>query len=70
MIAENPKLTHLQLELLKGIRHLGSEEQIEEVRTLLNMYFRGKLDAAINKEEDTRGFTAAVYEQWLKVESK
>lgn len=53
MIAANSRLTHFQLELLKGIRHLRSEEQIAEVKTLLNLYFREKLNDAIQKEEQS-----------------
>jgi hypothetical protein len=69
MIAANSRLTHFQLELLKGIRHLRSEEQISEEKTLLNLYFREKLNDAIQKEEQSRGYVAKVYSKWLKTNS-
>lgn len=65
MIAEQYRLNPMHLELLKGMRHLNSEEQVKEVRQLLNLYFKGKLDSAIAHEESARDYVASVYEQWL-----
>jgi hypothetical protein len=45
----NAPLNNLQLELLKCLKHLDSEEQIKEVKSLLRYYFAEKLDVAINK---------------------
>lgn len=70
MIAEQDRLNPMHLELLKGIRHLNSEEQVKEVRQLLNLYFRGKLDAAIEHEENGRDYVDSVYEQWLTAKDR
>lgn len=69
MIAEN-KLTDLQLELLKSFRHVTTETQLSEIKSLLNFYFRKQLDVAIDSEEQNRNYTAQVYEDWLKDSSK
>lgn len=69
MIVSN-KLTQMQLELLKSFKHITDEKQLQEVKSLLNFYFRRKLDAAIGKEETSRNYTAAIYEEWLSKSSK
>jgi|GEM_PF-667793 len=58
-------ITEQQLELLKSFKYLASEESISEVKELLHLYYRHKLDAAIDKEEAFRNYTEAVYEEWL-----
>ncbi|MDZ4845817.1 MAG: hypothetical protein SH857_09735 [Chitinophagales bacterium] len=60
----------MQLELLKSFRHVTDEKQLQEVKSLLNFYFRKKLDAAIGKEEEARNYTAAIYKEWLSKSSK
>ena len=69
MIAAN-KLTQMQLELLKSFKHITDEKQLQEVKSLLNFYFRNKLEAAIGKEEKNRKYTAAIYEEWLSKSSR
>lgn len=69
MITEN-KLTKMQLELLNSFRHITDEKQLREVKSLLNFYFRKKLDAAIDKEEKNRNYTAHIYKEWLSKSSK
>lgn len=69
MIAAN-KLTQMQLELLKSFKHITDEKQLQEVKSLLNFYFRKKLDAAIDKEEKDRNYTASIYKEWLTKSSK
>jgi hypothetical protein len=59
-------LTSLQLELLKSLKYMASEEQVAEVKSLLRYYFAQQLDAAIDKTESEKNYTAAVYESWLK----
>ena len=70
MIATNNKLTALQVELLKSFKHVTSEKQISEIKALLNLYFRHKLDAAIDEEETKRNYSKAIYEQWLTSATK
>jgi hypothetical protein len=65
MIVTNNKLTELQVELLKSFRHITSEKKLTEVKSLLNLYFRKRLDVAIDKEEQTRNLTVEVYSEWL-----
>jgi hypothetical protein len=62
----NAALTNLQLELLKCLKYLTSEEQVEEVKSLLRYYFAKKLDVEIDKVETENNYSAAVYEGWLK----
>ncbi len=69
MIVSN-KLTQMQLELLKSFKHITDEKQLQEVKSLLNFYFRKKLDAAIDKEEKDRNYTASIYKEWLSKSSK
>jgi hypothetical protein len=66
MITTSSKITDLQLELLKSFKHLANETEIKEIKSLLNMYFRGKLETSIDVEEKKRNYTAEVYKEWLK----
>ena len=63
-------ITSKQLELLKSFKHLTSDSEINEVKSLLNFYFRKKLDNAIELEEKSRNYTASVYEEWLAKSEK
>ena len=64
-IADN-RITEQQLELLKSFKYLTDDKQIGEVKELLNLYYRYKLDAAIDSEETKRNYSAEIYEAWLK----
>ncbi len=66
VVENKAALTSLQLELLKSLKHMASEEQVAEVKSLLRYYFSQKLDAAIEKAEKEKNYSAAVYEGWLK----
>lgn len=70
MVTTNDKLTQIQLELLKSFRYIADEKQQNEVKSLLNLYFRSKLDESINREENDRGYSASIYQQWLDKETK
>ena len=63
--AGDNRITEQQLELLKSFKHLRTEQDIQEVRELLSLYFERKLDAAIDKAESEHGYTQEVYESWL-----
>ncbi|MEP7170785.1 MAG: hypothetical protein ABI855_15560 [Bacteroidota bacterium] len=65
MIPASDKITPIQLELLKSFRFIADEKQLNEVKSLLNFYFRQKLDSAITREETNRNYTASIYQQWL-----
>ena len=64
------RITGQQLELLKSFKYLTDENQISEVKELLNLYYQHKLEAAIDKEERERNYSRDVYETWLKNERK
>lgn len=66
MVTQSNKITDLQLELLKSFKHVTNEREIKEIKSLLNMYFRGKLEASIESEEKRRNYTSEVYNEWLK----
>jgi hypothetical protein len=70
MISTTDKLTQIQLELLKSFRYIADEKQLNEVKSLLNYYFRSKLDEAITREETNRNYTASIYQQWLDSKKK
>jgi len=60
----------MQVELLKSFKHITNEEQLKEVKSLLNFYFRKKLDEAIDKEEKSKNYNSDIYEEWLRSSSK
>lgn len=66
LVENKSALTNLQLELLKSLKYMASEEQVAEVKSLLRYYFAQKLDATIDKAEKEKNYSAAVYESWLK----
>lgn len=66
LVENKTALTNLQLELLKSLKYMASEEQVAEVKSLLRYYFAQKLDAAIDKIEKEKNYSVAIYESWLK----
>lgn len=70
MITSSSKLTEMQLELLKSFRFITDEKQLQEVKSLLNFYFREKLDQAITSAESDKNYTASVYQKWLEATDK
>lgn len=66
IIDDKNKLSNLQLEFLKSLKYMATEEQLSDIRSLLRLYFSNQLDTAIQKAEDERGYSAAVYESWLQ----
>lgn len=66
MVANDRKLTKMQMELLQSFRHIVDEKELAEVKSLLNFYFRNKLDKAIDTKEAEKNYTRLVYEEWLQ----
>jgi hypothetical protein len=66
VVNDKNKLTNLQLEFLKSLKYMATEEQLSDIRSLLRHYFANKLDVAIQKIEKEKGYSAAIYESWLK----
>jgi hypothetical protein len=62
----NQNLTNLQVELLKSLKHTVSDKQLREIKSLLRFYFAEQLDRAIEKVENEKNYSAAVYDSWLK----
>lgn len=64
-LTSDNRITEQQLELLKSFRYLTDEKGIKEVKELLHLYYRHRLDAAIDKEEAIRNYSVKVYQDWL-----
>jgi hypothetical protein len=60
------KLSNLQLELLKSLKYTATEKQLQDVKSLLRLYFTQQLDVAIEKTETEKNYSATIYEEWLK----
>lgn len=65
MKVESTKLTHAQLEFLKSLQPITDEKQIGEIKSLLNFYFRRRLDSSIIKMESELKLSSTIYEEWL-----
>ena len=66
MISAHNRITPQQLELLKSFKYLTDDKQISEVKELLNLYYRHRLDAAIDEAESANVFTQEIYAAWLE----
>jgi hypothetical protein len=65
-VSNDNKLSALQLEFLKSLKYMATEKQLADVKSLLRHYFARQLDTAIEKTETEKGYTAEIYESWLK----
>ena len=66
-IADNEnKLSNLQLEILKSLKYMATEEQLSDIKSLLRHYFANQLDSSIQKAEKEKEYSATVYENWLQ----
>ncbi len=59
------KIAKMQQELFETFKHLSDENQLTEVKSLLNFYFKDKLDKAISKAELENNYTNQIYQRWL-----
>lgn len=59
------KLNKLQLNLLKSLQYIHSEDKVQELDSLINYYLEKKLDEAIELAEEKNNFNAQVYDGWL-----
>ena len=62
---QTEKLNKLQLNLLKSLQYIHSENKVQELDSLINYYLERKLDEAIESAESKNNFTAQIYENWL-----
>jgi hypothetical protein len=65
-VSNDNKLSALQLEFLKSLKYMATEEQLADIKSLLRYYFARQLDNAIERAETGKGYSAAIYESWLK----
>ena len=65
-VDDKNKLSNLQLEFLKSLKYMATEEQLSDIRSLLRYYFANQLNASIEKAEKEREYSAVVYESWLQ----
>jgi hypothetical protein len=49
MVAQNNKMTNLQLELLKIFKYNLAESQLVELKEVLSQYFMNKVDSEMDK---------------------
>ena len=57
-------LNATQLEILKLFRDHQSEEELQEIRSLLIAYLAGKVTFEADKAFGQKGYTDDVFEQW------
>jgi hypothetical protein len=57
-------LNKTQLEILKLFRNDQSEEELQEIRSLLIAYLAAKVTAEADKAFDEKGYSNAVFEEW------
>jgi hypothetical protein len=57
-------LNATQLEILKLFREDQTEEELQEIRSLLIAYLAGKVTFEADKAFKEKGYTDAVFEQW------
>ena len=67
MVEVNNNITQQQLELLKSFKYIVNETQVNEVKELLHLYFKHKLDAAIDNAEEKNNYSQRVYDEWLNL---
>jgi hypothetical protein len=52
------------LEILKLFRDDQSEEELQEIRSLLIAYLSGKVTLEADKAFEEKGYTDAIFEKW------
>ena len=64
----HPPLTNLQLELLKLYAITVSDEELQEIKSLLARYFAERLTSRVHSIWEAKGLTEADMERWLNDE--
>jgi ribosome biogenesis protein Tsr3 len=59
-----PALNSTQLEILKMFRNNQSEEELQEIKSLLINYLSNKAVAEADKAFVEKGYTSSVFETW------
>ena len=60
----SPALNDTQLEILKLFRNNQSEEELQEIKSLLTAYLVSKVTMEADKAFDENGYTTAIFEKW------
>ena len=64
-IQASPKMSPLQLELLKIYAFNPSEEELLQVKEMLARFFAKRLTERVSKAAEAKGITDADLDQWL-----
>jgi len=59
-------LNKTQLEILKLFRNDQSEEELQEIKSLLITYLAAKVINEADKAFEEKGYTDAIFEEWKK----
>ena len=59
-------LNNTQLEILKMFSNDQTEEELQEIRSLLIAYLANKVTFEADKAFDEKGYTEDVFENWKK----
>jgi len=57
-------LNATQLEILKLFRNDQSEDELQEIKSLLIAYLASKVTFEADKAFDEKGYTTAIFEEW------
>lgn len=57
-------LNNIQLEILKLFSHHQTEEDLNEIKSLLITYLSDKVTREADKAFDQHGYTAEIFEKW------
>ncbi len=66
----SPKLSNLQLELLKIYSFTSNEEDLKAIKKMLATYFANKLTTLVNKAVEKQGITEDDLDNWLNSEEQ
>ena len=69
MIDPSPKLSNLQIELLKVFSRNISEEELLDIRRMLASYFMQRASDGADKIWEERGYSNELMQEWLNQES-
>jgi hypothetical protein len=59
-------LNKIQLEILNLFRDDQSEEELQEIKSLLTAYLAAKVTSEADKAFDEKGYAVAIFEEWKK----
>jgi len=57
-------LNNVQLEILKLFSHNQTEEDLNEIKSLLITYLSDKVTREADKTFDQKGYTTEIFEKW------